>query len=145
MRSIILLLTLLFPLVSHASDVPHVGTWELHRFRHDQRANQKYPIHRISLSGDGIYLNSATPNGPIPTKYKTEKDADNHGQSFFLIQDPDTGKFVSVAVVRVDKRGLTMTYNRDGRILTYIRLSDQADPSLLDSVPEKAITIEPKT
>jgi len=89
-------------------------------------------------------MSSATPKGPIPRKYKTEKDTENHGQSFFLIEDLDTGKYAKVAIVRVDKRGLTMTYDFDGRVLTYTAFSPKADRSLLDSVPKKTITIAPK-
>jgi len=144
MRSLLLLLTLLLPLACHAGGAPHIGTWELRRFQHDQRVGQEYPIHRITLSDDGVYMSSATPKGPIPTKYKTEKNTGNHGQIFFLIEDPDTGKYARVAIVRVDKRGLTMTYDRDGRVLTYTGFSPKADRSLLDSVPKKTITIEPK-
>ena len=119
----------------------HIGTWELHKIERTNRAGQEYPAHRLVLTEDGRYLNSATKGGPIAVNYKLQKDDDNHGWYSFLIETPDDHQFGRAAGLRVDKRGLVMEYF-DGRILTYTRISQTADLQLLVSPKGESITIQ---
>lgn len=145
MNSILHVLTLLilaWPSMSLAQQPSHIGTWELRKVEMTKREGQQYPVHRLILTADGRYLNSATIGGPRSIRYQLKKDEGNIGWYSFLIETPDDQKFGRGAGLRVDKRGLIMTYF-DGRVLTYTRLSDGADEALLAKVPDKKITIIP--
>ena len=144
MKTLIITFTLFllaFSATLMAQQDNHIGTWELRRYVMEGRAGQEMQVHRLILTQDGRYLNSATIGGAIPINYRLERDENNIGSYSFMIESPDDHKFGRGAGLRVDKRGLTMTYF-DGRVLTYTRISENAEEKLLAAVPDKKITIE---
>jgi len=107
-----------------------------------KREGKEYPVHRLILTEDGQYLNSATPGGPISINYRLEEDVDSDGWYSFLIESPDDQKFGRAAGLRLCKAHLVMTYF-DGRVVTYTKISEVADKALLVSPKGKNITIQP--
>lgn len=143
MRMVLLVVMLSSPVVAFSSENDtHVGTWELRQYVSGKLAGNERAIHRLTLSEDGFYRNSATPNGPISVPYRTEKDPAQQGYSFFLIRPPGSDVYARIAVITVDKRGLIMKYDRLGRTLIYYRVSDEVDEKLLKTVPKKTVVIQ---
>jgi hypothetical protein len=121
---------------------PEVGTWELVSMEMTKREGQEYPVHRLILTADGRYLNSATRGGPIAVNYRVKKADDSPGWFDFLLQVPSEKEFGRGAGLRLESGKLVMSY-RDGRVVTYSRVSEVADEALLVSPEGKNITIQP--
>ena len=142
-RTVIAIALIALPSILRAEDgSPEVGTWELVTMEMTKREGQEHAVHRLILTIDGKYLNSATRGGPMPVNYRLEADDDSPGWFDFLLQVPGEEEFGRGGGLRLEDGKLLMTYF-DGRVLTYARISEIADKELLVSPEGKSITIQP--
>jgi hypothetical protein len=143
LRTFIAILLVSLPSLLRAEGgMQQVGTWELVSMEMTKREGQEYPVHRLILSADGRYLNSATRGGPIAVNYRLKKADDSPDWFDFLLQVPGEKEFGRAGGLRLESGKLMMSY-RDGRILSYTKISDVADEALLVNPEGKNITVQP--
>ena len=143
LRTFIAILLVSLPSLLRAeNEAQQVGTWELASLEMTKREGQDYPVHRLILTADGRYLNSATRGGPIAVNYRLKRADDSPGWFDFLLQVPGEKEFGRGGGLRLESGKLVMSY-RDGRVLTYTKISEVADEALLVNPEGKNITIQP--
>ncbi len=143
LRTFIAIALVALPSILRAGDgSAEVGTWELVTMEMTKREGKEHPVHRMILTKDGKYLNSATRGGPMPVNYRLQPDDDSPGWFDFLLQVPGEEEFGRGGGLRIESGKLMMSYF-DGRVLTYTKISEIADKELLVSPEGKTITIQP--